>query len=137
MSYEQDPAFSEENELQILSEMALNSNKIDWKPAIILSELYIEKHAKIKIQKILKHRKIKLHKKIESLSLNQITLLLYTLHEINSKEYTEINKIQKAVKSIVHPKKTSTPTFSGDKANNKYKPLIEIATQIISTLKNN
>lgn len=137
MTFEEGVDFSEEKELQTLSKMAMDSNQIDWKPAIILSELYLEKIAKNKVQKIFKNRKIKLHKKIERLALNEVTLFLYTLHEINSKEFTEINKLQKARQSIVHPKKSSEPIFSGDKANKKYTPLVENTIKIISSLKNN
>ncbi len=136
MTFEEDADLSEEKELQTLSNMAIASNQIDWKPAIILSELYLEKIAKNKVQKIFKNRKLKLHKKIERLTLNEVTLFLYTLHEINSKEFTEINKLQKARQSIVHPKKTSEPLFSGNKANKKYEPLIQNAITVISSLKN-
>ncbi len=129
--------FCEEKELQSLSDLVLATNEIDWKPAIILSKLYLEKFGKIRLKQIVKNRKIKLDKKIERLSLNEVALFLYTLHEINSKEFTEINKIQSAQNKIVHPKKTSNTIFSGDKANKQYKSLIDIAVQIISRLKNN
>ena len=128
--------FCEEKELQSLSDLVLATNEIDWKPAIILSKLYLEKFGKIRLKQIVKNRKIKLDKKIERLSLNEVALFLYTLHEITSKEFTEINKLQKARHSIVHPKKSTDPLFYGDKANKKYKPLIQNAIKVISSLKN-
>lgn len=136
MTFEEHSDSTEENELKLLSNMALASNEIDWKPAIILSELYLEKFAKNKVQNIFKNRKLKLHKKIERLGLTEVTLFLYTLHEINSKEFTEINKLQKARHSILHPKKSTEPLFYGEKANKKYKPLIQNAIKVISSLKN-
>ena len=116
-------------QLQSLSDLALNSNETDWKPAIILSELYIEKFAKIRLKQIVKNRKIKLDKKIERLSLNELALFLYTLHEINSKEFTEINKIQSARNKIVHPKKSSTPYFLEPKPTNNTNPSLTLQSK--------
>ena len=77
----------------------------------------------------------KLEKKIENLSLNQISLFLYSLHLINNKEYTQINQIRKQRNRIVHQKDSSGAVFFGEKANKKYKKLIENAVKIISSLK--
>ena len=135
MSFEEDNRFNEEKELELLSKLATTSH-IDWKPAILLSEAYIEKYAKNRLKQILKNRKINLDKKIQNITLKQLTLFLYSLHEINSKEFTEINKIQSQKNRIINPKKTCPQTYFGEKANKKYKPLIESTIKIISTLKN-
>jgi len=136
MSSLPDVKFNEEKEIKELSELAMASNKIDWKPAIILSEIYIEKSAKNRLKKILKNRKIKLDKKIERLSLKEVALFLYSLHEINSKQFTEINKIQRQKNRIIHPKQSNKiSTWSGDKANKKHQALLENALKIITHLK--
>jgi len=128
-------ALNEEQEIKQLSELATTPNKIDWKPAIILSEIYLEKTAKNRLKKILKNRKINLDKKIENLTLKEITLFLYSLHEINSKQFTEINKIRKQKNRIIHPKQSNISTYSGDEANQKFQGLIGNALKIITYLK--
>jgi hypothetical protein len=117
--------------------MALASNKIDWKPAIILSSIFLEKFGKFKLKNIFKNRKLKLDKKIESLSLSEVTTFLYGFHQINNKEYTIINQIRREKKRIINPKDFSNLTFSGEKANKKYNHLIKNSLKIISSLKIN
>jgi len=127
--------YSPEKELEVLSEMAIKTKEIDWKPVIILSAVYLEKFAIFRLKEILKNRKIKLDKKIENLSLNQVSLFLYGFHQINHKEFTKINQIRRERNRIIHQKDSSIPVFFGDKANKKYKKLVENALEIISSLK--
>jgi hypothetical protein len=127
--------FGEERELEVLSEMAIKTKEIDWKPAIILSAAYLEKVGILRIAEILKNRKTKLGKKLDNLSLNEVSLFLYALHQISDKEHTQINQIQKERNRIVHPRGAKIPIYFGEKADNKYKKLIENALEIISSLK--
>jgi len=87
--------YSEEKELEILSEMAITSNENDWKPAIILSAVYLEKIGIVRIAEFLKNRKIKLGNKLDNFSLNDVAIFLYILHQIGDREFTQINQIRK------------------------------------------
>lgn len=127
--------YSEEKELEILSDMATTAKDIDWKPAIILSCNYLEKYGLLRIREFLKNRKTKLGKKLDNLSLNEISLFLYAMHQIDDKEFTQINQIQKAKNRIIHPKGTINDLFFGKKANNNYKNMIDNAIKIIQSLK--
>jgi len=95
--------FGEERELEVLSEMAIKTKEIDWKPAIILSAAYLEKVGILRMAEILKNRKTKFGKKLDNCSLNEVSLFLYALHQISDKEHTQINQIQKERNRIVHP----------------------------------
>ena len=127
--------YSEEKELEVLSEMAISRKEIDWKPAIILSAAYLEKFGILRLREILNSRKINLEKKLENLSLTEVTTFLYGLHQINHKEFTQISQIRKERNKIIHPRGLSIPVFFGEKANKKYKTLVENALKIISSLK--
>jgi hypothetical protein len=127
--------YSEERELEVLSEMAIKTKEIDWKPAIILSVAYLEKFGVLRISEFLKNRRIKLGKKLDNLSLNEISVFLYTLHQINDKEFTQINQIWKARNRIIRPRATKIPVYFDEKADNKYEKMVENAINIISSLK--
>jgi len=127
--------YSEERELEVLSEMAIKTKEIDWKPAIILSAAYLEKFGVLRISEFLKNRRIKLGKKLDNLSLNDLSVFLYTLHQINDKEFTQIKQIRKERNRIIHPRGTRIPVYFGEKANNKYEKMVENAINIISSLK--
>ncbi len=127
--------YSEEMELEVLSEMAIKTKEIDWKPAIILSAAYLEKFGVLRISEFLKNRRIKLGKKLDNLSLNDLSVFLYTLHQIKDKEFTQINQIRKERNRIIHPRGTRIPVYFGEKANNKYEKMVENAINIISSLK--
>jgi hypothetical protein len=130
-----DDPYGEIRQLEIFSEMAIKTKEIDWKPAIILSAAYLEKFGTSKISEFLKNRRIKLGKKLENLSLNEISVFLYTLHQINDKEFTQINQIQKARNRIIHPRGTKIPVYFGEKADKKYEKMVKNALNIISSLK--
>ncbi len=127
--------YNEERELEVLSEMAIKTKEIDWKPAIILSAAYLEKFGVLRISEFLKNRRIKLGKKLDNLSLNDLSVFLYTLYQINDKEFTQINQIRKERNRIIHPRGTRIPVHFGEKANNKYEKMVENAINIISSLK--
>ena len=127
--------FGEERELEVLSEMAIKTKKIDWKPVIILSATYLEKFGILRISEFLKNRRIKLGKKLENLSLNEISIFLYTLHQIGDKEFTQINQICKERNRIIHSRRTEIPVYFGEKADNKYKKIVENTIKIIHSLK--
>ena len=126
--------YSEEKELEVLSEMAINAQEIDWKPAIIISCAYLKKCGLSKLNSFLKHQKTKLGKKFDNLSLNEIAIFLYAMHQINDKEFTQINQIQKAKNRIINPKGTKNILYFGEKANKKFKNLINNAIKIINSL---
>jgi len=127
--------YNEEMELEVFSEMAIKTKEIDWKPAIILSAAYLEKFGVLRISEFLKNRRIKLGKKLDNLSLNDLSVFLYTLHQINDKEFTQINQIRKERNRIIHPRGTRIPVYFGEKTNNKYEKMVENAINIISSLK--
>ena len=127
--------YSPEKELEVLSMMAITTKEIDWKPAIILSAAYLEKFGMLRISEFLKNRKIKLCKKLDNLSLNDVSVFLYMLHQINDKEFTQINQIRKERNRIIHPRGTKIPVYFGEKANNKYEKMVENTINIISSLK--
>ena len=127
--------YSEEKELEVLSEMARTTKEIDWKPAIILSTAYLEKIGIVRISEFLKNRKVKLGKKLDDLSLNDVAIFLYILHQIGDKEFTQINQIRKERDRIIHPRGTKIPVYFGEKANNKYAKMVENTINIISKLK--
>ena len=127
--------YSEEKELEVLSEMARTTKEIDWKPAIILSAVYLEKFGIMKINEILKHRKIQLGKKLGNFSLNDISILLYALHQISNKEFTQISQIQKERNRIVHRRGEKIPVYYGEKANIKYKKIVDNTIKMIASLK--
>ena len=57
------------------------------------------------------------------------------MHQISDKEYTQINQIRKARNNIIHPRGTTIPIFFGEKANNKYKKMVDNTIKIIQSLK--
>jgi hypothetical protein len=130
-----DATYGEIRQLEIFSEMAIKTKEIDWKPAIILSAAYLEKFGISKISEFLKNRRIKLCKKLDKFSLNEISVFLYILHQINDKEFTQINQIQKARNRIINPRGTKIPVYFGEKADNKYEKMVENAINLISSLK--
>jgi len=113
----------------------MTSKEIDWKPAIILSCAYLEKFCLLKISEFLKNRKTKLGKKLDNLSLNDVAIFLYTMHQISDKEFTQINQIRKVKNRIIHPRRTKIPVYFGEKANNKYRKMVENTIKIIQSLK--
>ena len=127
--------FGEERELEVLSEIAIKTKKIDWKPAIILSAAYLEKVGILRMAEILKNRKTKFGKKLDNCSLNEVSLFLYALHQISDKEHTQINQIQKERNRIVHPRGAKISVYFGEKADKKYGKMVENAIRIISSLK--
>jgi len=129
-----DTTYGEIRQLKIFSEMAIKTKEIDWKQAIMLSASYLEKLGILKISEFLKNRRIKLAKKLNNLSLDEISVFLYTLHQINDKEFTQINQIRKARNRIIHPSGTKIPVYFGEKADNKYEKMVENAINIISSL---
>ena len=50
--------YSPEKELEVLSEMAISTKEIDWKPALILSAAYLEKIGIVRIAEFLKSGRI-------------------------------------------------------------------------------
>ena len=135
MLYNTDTVYSEKRELEVFSEMAIKTKIIDWKAVIILSAAYLEKFGMSKISEFLANRRIKLGKKLDNLSLNEISVFLYILHQITDKEFTQINQIRKARNRIIHPRGTKIPIYFGEKANSKYEKMVENAINIISSLK--
>ncbi len=127
--------YSEEKELETLSEMAMTAKEIDWKPALILSYFFLKKYGLIRIDEFLKNRKNKLGKKLDNLCLNEIAIFLYAMHQIDDKEFTQINQIQKIKNRITRPKGTKTTPYFGNKANKKYSLIVENANKIIQSLK--
>jgi len=127
--------YSPEKELEVLSMMAITTKEIDWKPAILLSASYLEKFGILKINEFLKNRKIKLGKKLENLTFNDIAIFLYAIHQISDKEFTQINQIRKERNRIIHPRGTLIRVYFGEKANNKYKKMVENTIKIIHSLK--
>ena len=127
--------YSEEKELDVLSEMAMTAKEIDWKPVIILSCAYLKKFGILNMSDFLKNQKTKLGKKLDNLTLTNIAIFLYAMHQINDKEFTQINQIRKERNRIIHPRGTKIPVYFGEKANNKYAKMVENTINIISTLK--
>lgn len=127
--------YSEEKELGVLSDMAMTAKEIDWKPVIILSCAYLKKFGLLNVSDLLKNQKTKLGKKLDNLTLKNIAIFLYAMHQINDREFTQINQIQKERNRIIHPRGTKTPVYFGEKANNKYSKMVENTINIISTLK--
>ncbi|MEJ2272528.1 MAG: hypothetical protein P8X91_08655 [Candidatus Bathyarchaeota archaeon] len=127
--------YTETKELEILSEMAMTKKEIDWKPAVILSCAYIKKYGFFRISEFLKNRKTKIGKKLDNLTLTEVAVFLYAMHQINDKEFTQINQIQKAKNRIIHPKGTNKILYFGKKADNDYKNMVDIAIKLIHSLK--
>ena len=127
--------FREEKQLEFLSEMAMNRKEIDWKPTIILSCTYLQKFSLLNISHFLKNRKTKLGKKLDNLDLKDIAIFLYAMHQINDREFTQINQICKERNRIIHSRGTKIPVYFGEKADNKYEKMVENAINIISSLK--
>ncbi len=127
--------YSEEKELEVISEMAFKTKEIDWKPAIILAAAYLEKCGILRINEILKNRKINLGKKLDNFSLNDVSILLYAQHQISDKEFTQISQIRKERNRIIHQRGTSIRVYFGEKVNNKYKKMVENTIKIIHSLK--
>ena len=130
-------AYNEEKELEVLSEMAMTAKEIDWKPVIILSCAYLKKFGILNMGDFLKNQKTKLGKKLDNLTLSNIAIFLYAMHQINDKEFTQINQIRKERNRIIHPRGTKIPIYFGEKANAKYKKMVENTIRIISLLKSN
>jgi len=135
MSIDATLVYSEEKELAVFSEMAMTGKEIDWKPTIILSCAYLEKFGLLNISEFLKNRKTKLGKKLDNLDLNDIAIFLYAMHQINDKEFTQINQIRKERNRIIHSRGTKIPVYFGEKANNKYAKMVENTINIISKMK--
>jgi hypothetical protein len=129
--------YSEEKELEVLSEMAMTAKEIDWKPVIILSFAYLEKFGILNMSDFFKNQKTKLGKKLDNLTLSNIAIFLYAMHQINDKEFTQINQIRKERNRIIHPRGNKIPVYFGEKANAKYKKMVENTIRIISILKSN
>jgi hypothetical protein len=129
--------YSEEKELEVLSEMAMTAKEIDWKPVIILSCAYLEKFGILNMSDFFKNQKTKLGKKLDNLTLSNIAIFLYAMHQINDKEFTQINQIRKERNRIIHPRGNKIPVYFGEKANAKYKKMVENTIRIISILKSN
>jgi hypothetical protein len=129
--------YSEEKELEVLSEMPMTAKEIDWKPVIILSCAYLEKFGILNMSDFFKNQKTKLGKKLDNLTLSNIAIFLYAMHQINDKEFTQINQIRKERNRIIHPRGNKIPVYFGEKANAKYKKMVENTIRIISILKSN
>lgn len=127
--------YSEEKELEVLSEMAMIAKEIDWKPVIILSCAYLEKFGILNMGDFFKNQKTKLGKKLDNLTLSNIAIFLYAMHQINDKEFTQINQVRKERNRIIHPRSNKIPVYFGEKANAKYKKMVENTIRIISLLK--
>lgn len=126
--------YSPERELKILASLATSGELIDWKPAIILSAAYLEKFCIKKLKGYFEKKEIKLGKKLERLSLPEVTILLYGLELIKTNHFAYMNKIWKERIKIVHPKGT-LPAYVGEEANKKYGKMIDDALKIIDFLK--
>jgi len=137
MSIDATLVYSEEKELEVLSEMAMTAKEIDWKPVIILSCAYLEKFGILNMSDFFKNQKTKLGKKLDNLTLSNIAIFLYAMHQINDKEFTQINQIRKERNRIIHPRGNKIPVYFGEKANAKYKKMVENTIRIISILKSN
>jgi hypothetical protein len=127
--------YSEENELVVLSEIIIKAKEINWKPAILLSATYLEKFGIFRISELLRNRKIKPGKKLDGFSLNDVSIFLYALHQINDKEFTQMNQVRKARNRIIHPRNNKNEIYFGEKADKKYGKMVENTIKIISSLK--
>lgn len=126
--------YSPEKELEILASFAEVGKEIDWKPAIILAAAYLEKFGIEKLQRHFKEKTIKLGRKLEHLSLNHVTTLLYGLGLIENKDFTQMGQIWGERINIVHPKR-KLPAYVGEAANKKYGKMVRNALRIIESLK--
>lgn len=126
--------YSPEKELEVLARLAGSGEKIDWKPAIILSAAYLEKFGAERLKKYYENKEIKPTRKLEKLSLYQITKLLYELNLIKRKHFTLMNRVRAERNKLVHPKGI-LPAYVGEEANKKYGKMIREALGIIQFLK--
>lgn len=135
--------YSPEKELEVLSELASLGEKMDWKPAIILSAAYLEKFGIQKLKGYFKRKSERARKKkekvvelsgrLEDLSLPEVAILLYGLELIKPIFFTHMNQIWRERTKIVHPK-GSLPAYVGEEANKKYGRMIRQALAIIQFL---
>jgi hypothetical protein len=126
--------YSPEKELDVLAQLAKKGNSVDWKPAIILAAAYLERFGIEKLKRHFKDRKIKLSKRLESLSLNEVAIFLYGLEMIDDRFFTFMTHIWSERRKIVHQKGT-LPAYVGDEANQKYGKMLKNALEIITSLK--
>ncbi len=126
--------YSPEKELQVLTALARIGDKLDWKPAIILSATYLEKFGFEKLQRFFKQNKMKQDKKLEDLRLHGVANCLLKYELINQESFDVIDKIRKERNAIVHQKKR-LPVYVGSQANEKYELMIRKAIKIIEDLK--
>jgi len=86
--------YSPEKELEILSSLARDGTKVDWKPAIILAATYLEKFGVERLRRYSKEKTIKLGKELEGLSLYHVTTFLYGLGLIEDKDFSQMTQIR-------------------------------------------
>jgi len=126
--------YSPEKELEILSSLARDGTKVDWKPAIILAATYLEKFGVERLRRYSKEKTIKLGKELEGLSLYHVTTFLYGLGLIEDKDFSQMTQIRVERNRIVHPKGTPR-AYVGEEADKKYGKMISNALRIIEFLK--
>lgn len=118
----------------MLAQLAEKGDLVDWKPAIILAAAYLERFGIDRLKRQFKDRNIKLNRRLENLSLNEVAIFLYGLDLIYEKFFTWITQIWSERIDIVHQKRTLR-AYVGDKANKKYSEMIRNALEIITFLK--
>jgi hypothetical protein len=126
--------YSPEKELEVLSSLAEVGDKIDWKPAIILSAAYLETFGIEKLKRYFELKKVQLGEMLKRLSLSKVANLLKSNDLINEKQFSKIKQIWNERNDIVHPKGI-LPAYVGGKANKKYRKMIGDALKIIEYLK--
>ena len=126
--------YSPEKELAVLVQLAEKGDQVDWKPAIILAAVYLERSSAARLKRHFEGRKITLSSKLDRLSLNDLATFLYGLELISEKYFTWMTQIWSERIDIVHPRGT-LPAYVGNEANEKYGEMIRQALEIMSFLK--
>jgi hypothetical protein len=126
--------YSPEKELEVLSSLAEVGDKIDWKPAIILSAAYLETFGIKKLKRYFELKKVQLGELLKRLSLSKVANLLKSNDLINEKQFSKMKQIWSERNDIVHPKGI-LPAYVGGEANKKYGKMIGEALKIIEYLK--
>jgi len=125
--------YSAEKELEVLAQLA-EGKRIDWKPAILMATAYLEKFGIDKLKRHFRDRKRQFGGKLESLSLNQVAILLYGLEIISEDPFDFMTQMWRERINITH-QKGELPAYVGDEANKKYREMIERALEILKLLK--
>lgn len=125
--------YSPEQELKVLVQLA-EGKQIDWKPAILMATAYLEKFGIAKLKRHFKDRKRKFSGKLESLSLNQVAILLYGLEIISEDPFDFMTQMWRERISITH-QKGELPAYVGNEANKKYGEMIRRVLEILKLLK--